>query len=233
MNKELIVLNIEDLDEPEFITKHTNITPKRIKKIESLIRRSYEYKIYIYFLKNTLDLNRCAYISGYTIDTGAVEIHHEPFTLYDYTELICQKFLKEKGYFKTMEVAEEVTYLHYLFKVGLIPLNPTAHELVHNEEFEIHPDLLLGYWDEFFNEYKQYASNELILKYEKAISLQRKGNLNTVPLVLKRHELQLHIPDQISISNYDVSGMIKNVSLKRLEDFQSRKPEVDKIFIKE
>jgi hypothetical protein len=231
MEKELVTLEEEDLKSPEYTTEYTNLTPKKIKRIERIIRKSYEYRVFIIFLKTTLDLNRCAYISGYNLDIGSVEIHHTPFTLYDYTETVANKHLTEKGHFKSMEVAEDVCYLHYLFKVGLIPLNPTAHELADSKEFPIHPDLCLGYWEEFYNEYKSYCADTIILKYKEAKEAQKHNDLNNFPELLKRHELRLHIPNQISIKNYDISGLLKEMSIQKLNELQDRRGEINERFI--
>ena len=101
---------------------------KFIKRCETIIRSSNEYKDYIAFLKEHVDMNRCAFFQNIsTEDTRRVkiEIHHEPFTLYDYVEVVVDKFIAEGYPLNDLSIADEVMELHYNNKVGLIPLSKT------------------------------------------------------------------------------------------------------------
>ena len=114
-------------------------TPKEqkkfIKSTETLIRSSLEYKTYIKFLKDNLDMNRCAVLKNIKNGDGKryrIEIHHEPFTLFDIVETVINRRLDEGEDINALHVADEVMELHYEGHIGLIPLSVTMHELVHN-----------------------------------------------------------------------------------------------------
>ena len=71
---------------------------KFIKRCEKIIRSSQEYKDYINFLKEHVDMNKCAFFQNISMeDTKRVkiEIHHEPFTLYDYVAVVVDRYLAE------------------------------------------------------------------------------------------------------------------------------------------
>lgn len=53
-------------------------------------------------------------------------------------------------------IAKEVMYQHYKLHVGLIPLTTTVHEMVHNQFLFIPTQAVMGAWDKFVEEYRQY-----------------------------------------------------------------------------
>ena len=108
---------------------------KFIKRCEKIIRATQEYKDYINFLKEHVDMNRCAFFQNVSMeDTKRVkiEIHHEPFTLYDYVAVVVDRFQSEGLPLNDLLIADEIMELHYNNKVGLIPLSKTIHEVIHN-----------------------------------------------------------------------------------------------------
>lgn len=219
---ELIELDETNMLSPDYETKYRIVTVKKIKKITSIIRASFEYKSYIYFLKNTLNLDRCAFFEGYDLNVGSIEIHHAPFTLYQYCVTVANKHLKEKDYFKSMEVAEEVCLLHYNFKVGLVPLNPTAHELADSDKLPIHPDLVLGDWESFYIEYKEFHSDEIKKCYNDAKSLINSQDYTEFPAILKRNEIKFNIQNQIGVDKFDISKMLKDMSVQRMKQLEDK-----------
>jgi hypothetical protein len=213
-------VTIEEIPEIKFDYKYSEITSKRIKKIEAIIRKSYEYKIFIIFLKHTLDLNRCAYYEGYSIVNGfGIEIHHYPLTLYDITYIVANKHLKLNGFFETFVVAEEVTFLHYLFKIGVVPLNPTAHKLYHNGNLQIHPNLVKGDWNAFVDDYKQFIGEDTLARLKEIEDLKKTSKPTDFPPILHRNEQFLRVNGIDSISSFDIGKMLKNISLKKLEKY--------------
>ena len=107
---------------------------KTVKTCERMIRSSLEYKDYIKFLKDYIDMTKCSFFGNSKMDHYSkfkVEIHHAPFTLYDITMTILIKHLDYYGQINLFEVCEEVMKLHYQCRVGLIPLSTTVHKLVH------------------------------------------------------------------------------------------------------
>lgn len=137
-----------------------------IKKFVKFARSSNEYQRYFRYLKQNLDMTRCSYLPYVTTGLGGlhIELHHSPFTMFDITKAVCARCLEEYGSANEFDVAEEVMMLHYENLVGLIPVSPTVHELIHSEAFDVHPGLTYGYWKEFVKRYRKYFTEDLELK---------------------------------------------------------------------
>lgn len=151
---------------------------KFIDQIKKIIRSSVEYKDYIHFLKENLDLNKCIFFQNMISDKTnrrskvSIEIHHEPFTLHDYVNTVINKYQTEGIPLNSLMIADEVLELHYANKVGLVPLSKTMHEVIHNSTKVIVPiNMCYGDYSQFLNEYEPYISEEM---YDK---LQRKMDM--------------------------------------------------------
>ena len=111
---------------------------KFIKRIEKVVRSSLEYKDYIRFLKENMELDKCAFFQAVTSNRKnskskiTIEIHHEPFTLYEICAVILNKFIKEGLPIDDLAIADEVLECHYNNLVGLIPLSATIHQMYHS-----------------------------------------------------------------------------------------------------
>ena len=151
------LIDEDPFDERYFIEDLNKV--ELIKYFEAEIRDSFEYKFLIDLFKNVLDIKSCVFFKGYSIENGfKLEFHHHPFTLFDYTEAVVNKQAdnnddSEGNYVLENEVEKEVVMLHYKLMVGLVPLNPTAHGQVHDSKLDIHPDLIIGNYNKFYNEY--------------------------------------------------------------------------------
>lgn len=207
-NNDEEMIRFEEIPPPQSDMKYRVINSNLLKYFTNVVRASYEYRSLIQHIKNFLDVNRCAFYEGYSIENGfTIELHHAPFTMYDICEAVAQRQFKENGgWIRTFIVCEEVAQLHYNFKVGLVPLNPTAHELVHSGVLEIHPDLVLGYWKEFYNEYESYLSDESKEKYKRAIEMEKtppeKQN------IMKRKEVKIVVNQFKALDNIDITQLI-------------------------
>lgn len=153
---------------------------KYIKRIESVIRTSNEYKDYIAYLKEYVDMTHCAFFNNVQNSQGSkvrIEIHHEPLTLYDIVKTVVNKFIDEATPLNDLYIADEVMELHYKNKVGLIPLSKTVHQIVHNSNEIIIPlDLIYGDFRGFLEEYNDYLDETLINKIETKINDTREFN---------------------------------------------------------
>lgn len=158
------------LDSKDAVSKTINIMSdkdkvKAIKSIERIVRSSLEYKAYIKYLKDYVDMTRCSFFNGVSNkDTNkkiSIEIHHEPFTLFDITQIILEKQLDETGEVNYFTIAEEVMKVHYQCKVGLIPLSATVHELVHSGDIFIPLQCPRGDFIGFLEEYDQYICMDI------------------------------------------------------------------------
>jgi len=155
-----INLSIEEKPErPVYIFTNSRARVKFIMKCENIIRRSQEYKEYMIFLKNHMDMRRCTVLKGLNTDNGkrySIEIHHGPFKLIEIVDTIINKREALGESLNPFYIAEEVVQLHYDEKVGLIPLSITMHELVTNDKIFIPLQYYYQQYDKFYEEYEEY-----------------------------------------------------------------------------
>ena len=149
---------------------------KYIDRIEKIIRSSLEYKDYINFLKENVGLNSCIFFNH--ISSGkkhvSVDMHHEPFTLYDYVNVVLKKYEEEGIPLDDLDIADEVMRLHYENAVGLVPLTKTAHEMVHNsDKLQVPITMCYGSYSNFLNEYADYIPDEMYAKLQKKIDFAK------------------------------------------------------------
>ena len=147
---------------------------KYIKTCETVIRKSMEYKEYIKFLRDNMDMDQCIILSNLKNGNGKkyhVEIHHEPFTLFDIVETVITKRLENGESISALNVADEVMDLHYSGMVGLVPLTITMHELVHKGRIFIPLQFIYHKYNEFFAEYEDFMNESLKEKIEAKVNL--------------------------------------------------------------
>ena len=164
-------------EDMEYVTIINNDKDKSkyIKRCETIIRSSNEYKDYISFLKEHVDMNRCAFFQNIGSNETRkikIEIHHEPFTLYDYVEVVVDKCISEGLPLNDLMIADEVMELHYNNQVGLIPLSKTIHEIIHNSTKLVIPlNMVYGDYTSFLSspEYESYV-DDLYDKLESKIN---------------------------------------------------------------
>ena len=148
-----------------------------IKKIESLIRNSTEYKKFIGFLRNNLNLNKCTFHPDVNCDIlkkTKIEFHHYPFTLYEIVDTVVEKQSKENPIINPFDVAEEVMELHYDLKIGLVPLSKTLHELAHSGKKFINLKYVKGSYLKFISLYNVYINDNLIDNWNELKALSEK-----------------------------------------------------------
>lgn len=149
---------------------------KTVKTCERMIRSSLEYKDYIKFLKDYIDMTKCSFFGNSKMDRYSkfkVEIHHSPFTLYDITMTILIKHLDYYGQINLFEVCEEVMKLHYQCKVGLIPLSTTVHKLVHEGMLFIPVQNVRGDWLSFYKEYEPFMPQDMKDKLKSIVKFSK------------------------------------------------------------
>jgi len=168
-------------DDKEFI--------KYVKFIERKVRGSLEYKEYLDFLHETIDMNRCSYFGNVTreIRHVKIEIHHHPLTLFDIVTILTKhRLIGCEEPFTVYDICNDVMECHYKNLVGLIPLSETVHELVHNQQILIPTDKVFGNWEEFVEMYKGVFTKELL---EKMANMKKFSN----------HQFQ-EVPDLLEIN---------------------------------
>jgi len=206
---------------PQFQGYHdisdSKLLSKYIKKVERIVRTSFEYRKYINFLKNELDMSRCTFFNEIDIKKVKkvqIEFHHHPFTLYDIVYILINKALRtmdiaEDTFINPLIIADEVCELHFRNEVGLIPLSTTVHELAHNGDIFIPVNLVFGNLKTFVKKYKEFIPEELELKLEiyKDIS---KANQN-IP-VLEKNIRYIQIEDRKKLNKILKMEKLKNAA---------------------
>ena len=156
-------IKIEEKPErPVYLFRDEKEQTKFCLGLRNFIRKSLEYKDYISFLKNTMDWKRCAILKNAINANGkryTIEIHHEPFTLFDIIDTIVRYYIANDIPINPFAVAEKVMELHYDGRVGLINLSKTQHELVGSGQIFIPLQFIYHDYYSFYDEYKLYMSD--------------------------------------------------------------------------
>ena len=159
------VLNLNIDEKPERIVytlSNHREREKLIKTCEKFIRGSDEYRELIKFIKNEMHMDRCYVNPAVCSANGkkySIEIHHEPFTLFDIVDIEIMRREAESEPLSIMGIAESVMSIHYDGLVGLIPLSKTQHELVdHNKIFIPLQHIYQDYYG-YYETYKDIIDN--------------------------------------------------------------------------
>lgn len=149
---------------------------KFIKKVEQLVRSSQEYKQYVDYLKKNIDMTSCSFFTNITKKNSRkvrIEIHHEPFTLFDLVSIVTEKWSSEGRPLNHLGIAEEVMKLHFRGQVGLIPLSLTVHQLVHDGKLFIPLQNVYGDILNFVKEYEPWISEDLMSTLKVKLDLSK------------------------------------------------------------
>lgn len=187
-------LSVQEFDESySELNALEDVDDKVIKHLERQIRGSYEYKQYIKYLKDELDISNCALTPGLDLHDikFQLEFHHYPLSLYDIVSVITNNKLTTKAEDQSVsmfDIMETVMREHYDGNVGLVPLSSTAHEMYHNGAVMIPASSVYGNYDRFIAKYKPNITPELEEKVltaksiteEQAKTFNEKLNKNTL-----------------------------------------------------
>ena len=189
---------------------------KFVRDVESQVRRSFEYKEMIKYMREYMYMDTDAFLANVTNKETygiKIEIHHYPFTLRDIVEIVIRKRNYYKESLELQMVAKEVMELHYKLMIGLIPLSETVHELAHSGKLFIPSDKVLGRYNLFVSYYKPFCDTqqlEVLSRIEKYTEELQNPILNTTILE------QNHLKYQINDSSY-VLPDAENINTAMLE----------------
>lgn len=197
---------------------------KYITAIENMVRNSFEYKYFIEELKNNHGFNKCSFFDNVSSEDGShkvrIEVHHEPFTLYDIVMTVFRKRQALKQDTSPVAVAYEVMWLHYMGLVGLIPLSLTIHQMVHNSYLFIPLDKVRGAYRTFKDMYYDYIDPEVLDMLDCCEQYTLDYNHAQATQILNRHDIYLNIDGSINLPRKDeIVRMIKN----RIEEIKNPK----------
>jgi hypothetical protein len=203
------VFKIENFCEPKFY--ESDLTDKKeyvnfIKNIEKIVRRSYEYKKYIRYLKNDLNIQKCTFLPNIDLKEVrgvGIEFHHYPLTLFDMTAMIVNDMIyrsnTEQVDFSPFLIANEVMKCHYENIVGLVPLSKTVHELAHSGSIFIPMNLTFGNVRAFIKRYKMGMTDEMKESLRTLIELTDRLGDNYEPEALEIKITRLEVEGQNEI----------------------------------
>lgn len=207
-----------DIELPEFDMEEYNLNDqddfkKYLEDIERVVRVSFEYRQFIKFLRENINMNQCSFFENVNnVDTFKIkiEIHHSPFSLYDITYIVFKRRQESCECLEVEAVAKEVMYIHYNLLIGLIPLCETVHKLVHNFYIFVPLNKVLGQVDTFVELYGKYMSPEQedTLKTIREYSLVYDEEENLNPLQRK----YIYIKD---VGNYNLPKFEDIICLMR------------------
>lgn len=180
-----------------------------IDDIETIVRSSREYKTFIQYLRQYMDMNTSLFLQNVNnIETAKIkiELHHTPFTLYDIALTVFNKRQRLREPLDVELVAKEVCYIHYFLCVGLIPLSRTEHKLVHNQALFVPIDKVLGNYEKFIEMYEQDIPQDAMDRYNTYKDLTEKYNhaINTNVLQINPTYLKLPGSDENSLGAYSL-----------------------------
>lgn len=211
----LEVKSVDDFDKLQYDFLDEKDFKKYIDDIKKLIRTSFEYRQLINCLKTEQGMNKCSFMDNVEYVPGGkvkIELHHEPFTLYDIIMAVFRKRQRNKEDTRIQCVAEEVMYLHYIGAVGLVPLSSTVHKLVHNQFLFVPTNIVMGNYNAFRNWYYNDIDPET-LDYLDAAEIASKDEelIKKQMEILNNHSIYINANDSYNLlSRRDMVSIIKN-----------------------
>lgn len=161
-------------DKSEVNFRDNKIRDRFVKSVEARVRNSPKYKQYIFYLKNTVGLDRCAVFGNIKSEEKKktkIEMHHGPiFTMYDYANIVLEKRLHDlNSDINTFDIAREVLLLHKRKLVQTVMLCETAHLSMNNPKIApfITQDQTFGNLCGFLEEYHEYLLSEHVSKLKR------------------------------------------------------------------
>lgn len=161
-----------ELDSYEFTDKQFK---KFVNSCRSMVRGSYEYRVWTDYIKFTLSHSQCQF-TGENCEEVTVDIHHHPFSMENIIRCVIDKFFQTYQRVNSFDICKQVVKLHYENKIGYVCLVRTLHEKFHNGFLSIPIELVNGDWKSFEKEFppKDEDIKQLINTY-------RRFNLSNTP----------------------------------------------------
>ena len=234
----VININMEEIPECDiqcYCLEDDKEYEKFVKDVESRIRRSFEYRRMISYLRENMGMDQCAFLKGVSNANNnydiKIEIHHYPFSLRDIVDIVIRKRQYYKEPLTVQMVAKECMILHYKLLVGLIPLSQTVHELAHSSRLFIPVDKVLGRYDLFIQYYKPFCEPEqleVLNRIEKYSMEQQNTILNTN--IIEQNKVSYEIKDP-NFMLPDTSSMNTNMleQIKRIKENNYILPSINEI----
>ena len=213
------IKEVPEFDMEAYVLEDEKDYKRFIDDAERACRRSFEYRNFIRYIRDNMNMNRCSFLNEVTNEDTydiKIEIHHYPFTLRDICEIV---FKKREYYGESLTVnmvSKEVMSLHYKLVIGLIPLSETVHELAHSGRLFIPIDKVLGRYNLFVDCYEPFCKPEqldALQRIEKYSAEQRSQLFNTT--IIDSNKVTYDIDDK----NYGLPdfSVVNDTMVKQLE----------------
>lgn len=163
LSSQINIGEVPEFDMEPYMLEDEKDFNKYIIDIERQVRRSFEYREFIKYIRDNMNMDRCSFLADVSNEETydiKIEIHHYPFTLRDIVEIVYKKREYYQESLDVQMVAKEVMQLHYKLIVGLIPLSETVHELAHAGRIFIPIDKVLGRYNLFVDYYEPFCKVE-------------------------------------------------------------------------
>lgn len=205
--------NVIEINEvPEFETEIYNLDDEKdyekfITDCERTVRKSFEYRELLKYLRENFGMDKCAFLKDVTnAETYSIkiEIHHFPLFLHDIVDTVIKKRIYYKEYMSVAMVSKEVMMLHYRMMVGLIPLSETVHELYHSGRLFIPIDKVFGRYNLFIDYYKPFMSEKLLDGIERIEKYTKENSEVMNTTILETNNVSYNIKDnQYTLPNFE------------------------------
>jgi hypothetical protein len=216
------LINIPEFDYLVYDTNDEKEYEKYIRDVESQVRRSFEYKQFIKYLRETMGMNKCAFLQNVSNEETfdiKIELHHYPFSLRDIADIIYNKRVYYNESLDIQMVAKEIMECHYKLIIGLISLSETVHELAHSHRIFIPVDKVVGRYQLFVELYKPFIKPEMLETLDRIekYTLEHSDIENTS--IIEENKLSYNVKDK----RYALPDMnpITDQMVNRLETIKS------------
>lgn len=132
---------------------------KFIKNCEKLVRNCMEYKLWVNYITDVLQIQSCV-ITEERSDQCHTEIHHHPITLYTIVKSLINEKLENEESFCSFDICTKAIELHFKNVIGYTVLIASMHEKYHNGFLDIPRSLIKGNYSSFLEEYSKYLDEE-------------------------------------------------------------------------
>ena len=239
-------INVTNLNEFELTNPYdlsdTKDFARFCKDVEKVVRSSYEYKLFIRYLRENFNMDHCAFLQGVSNEESydiRIDVHHYPLTLFDIVNIIYRKMSYNKEFISVWTVAEQILKCHYQFIVGLIPLSETVHQLAHAGRLFIPVNKVLGRYKLFVDIYYPFIEPEMLdtLKMIERATYENSEVGDTT--ILNTNRIQYNVSDkryqlpQVATITDDMVNRIETIKnnnyilptvneVKQIEDIQNK-----------
>jgi hypothetical protein len=164
--------------------KDLEVYNKFIKKVESMVRKSKEYKQYKDYLMNDIGLDHCMVFPNIKANMGkdkkqkvTIEMHHGPLlTLYDSCCIITDHMLENNIDVTSIRVYKKVLDEHFENNIQVMMMCDLAHKLYHAGRVYINPKQAWGYTPRFLEKYSDGVDAKMAMIINKNLELAEQYN---------------------------------------------------------